>query len=85
VKNAENIYTGLLWHRFGLAVSVSGVANERNFEKKLFSLKIDAKREEWFRVKTTAAIPDRGAGIEVFGWEKWNSRIIEVLEIVRSP
>ncbi|HEY7164250.1 MAG TPA: hypothetical protein VIB79_06785 [Candidatus Binatia bacterium] len=81
VKNAEDLYLSLLWHRFGLAVLISGVANERNSEKNLFSLKTTETREEWFRLKDSQSLPVRGARVEIFGWQKWNSRIVEVLEI----
>ena len=41
------------------------------------------KREQWCRFRTPATnkLPEIGAIVELFGWEKWNTHVVEVLDL----
>jgi hypothetical protein len=83
VKNAEEVYFSLLWHRFGIAVLLSGTVKENDLTKGFFCLVVDDKREQWCRLRRSSAndLPAVGTNLEIFGWEKWNTHVIEVLEL----
>jgi Family of unknown function (DUF6062) len=83
LKNAEDLYLSLLWHKFGIAVSLAGVIQENDFERGLFSVKVDGKSEQWCRFKDprNTKLPEIGANVELFGWQKWNTQVVEVLEL----
>lgn len=83
LKNAEELYLSLLWRRFGVAVVLSGSIKETDKEKKLFSLIVEGRRQQWCRFKgaDTNELPEVGTPVEVFAWEKWNSHILEALEL----
>ena len=86
LKNPEDFYLSLLWRRFGIAVSLSGWIKETDTKSKLFCLVTEGQREQWCRFKDADArnLPEVGANIEIFGWEKWNSRVVEVLDCTES-
>lgn len=44
---------------------------------------VDGGREQWCRFRHSAAnkLPEVGAKVELFGWDKWNTHVIEVLEL----
>ena len=72
----------LLWHRFGLAVSIAGEVKECDLAEHLFCLRIDARRDQWCRLRSeNRRLPDVGGRIEAFGWEKWNTRILDILDV----
>jgi glycosyltransferase involved in cell wall biosynthesis len=83
LKNAEDFSLTMLWHKFGHAVSFHGVVTRRDCAKGLFCFAINGKREQWCRFKDSGArnIPAVRANVEIFGWEKWNTQIVEVLEL----
>jgi Family of unknown function (DUF6062) len=82
LKNARDVYLALLWHRFGIAVLATGRVKEIDEKRGLFCV-TNGTREQWcrFRDAATSKLPDIGATVEFFGWEKWNTRIVEVLEL----
>jgi len=79
LKHAEDLYFSLLWRRFGHAVLLSGLVKGVDIKSSLFCLAVEGKREYWCRFKDEA--PRAGAEIQLFGWEKWNSRILDVLDV----
>jgi hypothetical protein len=81
LKDAEDFYLSLLWHRFGIAVLISGLVKANDPKEGLFCLSVDGNREQWCRLKEPTAnkLPEVGVRVEVFGWEKWNAHIIEAL------
>lgn len=83
LKNPEELYLSLLWRRFGIAVLFSGLITDHDVPRKLFSLTIEGKREQWCRLKDglKMEVPPVGAKVEVFAWERWAIQILEVLEI----
>ena len=83
LKNAEDLSLTMLWHKFGHAVLLHGYVTRRDCAKGLFCLAINGKSEQWCRFKDSVAgnIPAVGANVEIFGWEKWNTRIIESLDL----
>lgn len=83
LKNAEDLSLTMLWHKFGTAVSLRGIVIHHDCAGELFSLVIHGRTEQWCRFKNSAAnkIPDLGAQVEIFGWEKWSTHIIEVLDL----
>ena len=83
LKEAEDFYLSLLWHRFGIAVLFSGLVEANDPKQGLFCLTVEGKREQWCRLKEQAAnkFPKVGGRVEVFGWEKWNAHIVEALEV----
>ena len=84
LKNAEDLSLTMIWHKFGNAVSLHGVVNQRNCAKKLFCVVTEGKSEQWCRYREPAAnkMPGVGANVEIFGWEKWYTGIIEVLQLI---
>ncbi len=83
LKNSEDLYLRLLWCRFGIAVLLSGWVKENDERSGLFCLAVDSRREQWCRFEDSAAnkLPEVGAMVELFGWDKWHSRVVEVLEL----
>jgi hypothetical protein len=82
-NDAEDLYYKLRWSRFGHAVLLVGVVQERNANSGLFRLAANG-REDWCRLKDgklTNLLLEEGKMIEVFGWEKWVSHILEILEV----
>lgn len=83
LKNSEDLYLSLLWHKFGIAVLVSGLVKEIDAKSRLFCLTVNGKSEQWCRFRDPAAskLPEVGANVELFGWEKWNTHVLEVLNV----
>jgi hypothetical protein len=83
LKNPESLYLRLLWCRFGIAVLLSGRVKEKVEESGLFCVTVDGRREQWCRFRDSAAnkLPEVGAKVELFGWDKWNTPVVEVLEL----
>jgi hypothetical protein len=73
------------WQKFGYAVSLHGVVNRRDSASGLLCVAINGTREQWCRFgdSVTDDIPEVGANVEIFGWEKWNTRVIEILDLRR--
>jgi hypothetical protein len=85
LKNAADLSLTMMWRKFGHAVSLRGVVNKRDCAKGIFCLVADGKREQWCRSAHAPAnhMPIVGTNVEIFGWEKWYTGIIEVLELDR--
>jgi hypothetical protein len=83
LKNAEDLYLGLLWHKFGIAVSLVGEVLDHDVERNLFCIRLNGKRAQWCRFQDpkTTQLPEIGANVELFGWQKWNTQVVEVLEL----
>jgi hypothetical protein len=83
LKKPEDLYLRLLWCRFGSAILLSGCVKEKAEKSGLFCLTVDGGREQWCRVKDSVAnkLSEVGAKVELFGWDKWNTRVLEVLEL----
>jgi len=83
LKNPQDLYLSLLWHKFGIAVLLTGCVKETDAKNKLFCIAVKGKREQWcrFRDSVTKKIPRVGINVEIFGWDKWNTPIVEVLEL----
>jgi hypothetical protein len=86
LKDPESLYFRLLWCRFGHAVLLSGLIRETDVEKSLFRLEVEG-RDVWCRLKstTTTEIPLVGSRVRVFSWEKWVTRILDVIELELVP
>jgi hypothetical protein len=84
LKNAEDLSLTMIWHKFGIAVSLHGVVNQWDCAKELFCVVTEGRREQWCRFRDPAVkqIPEVGAYVELFGWDKWNTRVIEVLDVI---
>ncbi len=80
-KDAENLYYRLLWCRIGHAVLLSGFVKETDVEESLFCLIVEGK-DVWCRLRSprTTGIPDVGVRVHVFCWEKWVTRILDVIQ-----
>lgn len=83
LKNPEDLYLSLLWHRFGNAVVIAGLVKEKDEDSDLYCLLVDGKRERWFRLKNpnTTNLPKVGAMVELFAWERWGIQLLEVLDL----
>jgi hypothetical protein len=83
LKNPEDLYLSLLWHRFGIAVLFSGLVKAVDPKRGLFCLTIDNRREQWCRFKDPTAhqLPAVGAKVEIFGWQKWSAGMLEILHV----
>jgi hypothetical protein len=83
LKNPEDLYLRLLWCRFGIAVLLSGSVKEKTEKSGFFCLTVDGRREQWCRFRDSAAnkLPKVGAKVELFAWDKWNTHVLEVLEL----
>ncbi len=82
LKNPEDLYLSLVWHKFGIAVFISGSVTEIDTTSGLFCV-TNNKREQWcrFRTPTTNKLPEIGTTVKLFGWEKWNTHVVEVLHV----
>ena len=83
--NAPDLYLKLLWRRFGLAVSYEGELKEIDPDTGFFCVGLEDQRELWcrFNQPRSNGLPVAGARVRVFGWIKWNSQIMEVLELAQ--
>ena len=83
--NAPDLYIKLLWRRFGLAVSYEGELKEIYPDIGFFCIGLEEQRELWCRVSRPRSngLPAAGARVQLFGWIKWNSHIMEVLELAQ--
>ncbi len=83
--NAPDLYIKLLWRRFGLAVSYEGELKEIDPGTGFFCVGLEEERELWcrFTQPRSNGLPVAGARVRVFGWIKWNSQIMEVLELAQ--
>ena len=81
--NAPELYIKLLWRRFGLAVSYEGQLKEIYPDTGFFCLELEEQRELWCRFSPSPSngLPAAGIRVQLFGWIKWNSHIMEVLEL----
>jgi hypothetical protein len=73
----------LLWRRFGLAVSYEGELKKIHLGTGFFCVGLEEQRELWCRLSQPRrdGLPAAGARVQLFGWIKWNSQIMEVLEL----
>ena len=81
--NAPDLYIKLLWRRFGLAISYEGELKKVYPDTGFFCVGLEEQRELWCRVSQARSngFPAAGTRVQLFGWIKWNSRIMEVLEL----
>ena len=81
--NAPDLYVKLLWRRFGMAVSYEGELKGIYPDTGFFCVGLEEQRELWcrFSQSSTNDLPAAGARVQLFGWIKWNSHIMEVLEL----
>ena len=81
--NAPDLYIKLLWRRFGLAVSYEGQLKKIHRGTGFFCVGLEEQRELWCRVSQARSngFPATGTRIQLFGWIKWNSQIMEALEL----
>ena len=82
-NDAPDLYIKLLWRRFGLAVSYEGELKEIHPESGFFCVELEEERDLWCRFSEPRSdgLAPVGTRVQVFGWIKWNSQIMEVLEI----
>ena len=83
--NAPDLYIKLLWRRFGLAVSYEGELKKIYPDTGFFCVGLEEQRELWCRVSQARSngFPATGTRVQLFGWIKWNSQIMEVLELAQ--
>jgi len=83
--NAPDLYLKLLWRRFGLAVSYEGELKEIDPDTGFFCVGLEEQRELWCRFSQPRSngLPAAGTRVQLFGWIKWNSHIMEVLELAQ--
>jgi hypothetical protein len=83
--NAPDLYIKLLWRRFGLAVSYEGQLKKIHRGTGFFCVGLEEQREVWCRFSQPRSndLPAAGARVQLFGWIKWNSQIMEVLELAQ--
>ena len=81
--NAPDLYIKLLWRRFGLAVSYEGDLKKIHLGSGFFCVGLEEQRELWCRFSQPRSngLPAEGTRVQLFGWIKWNSQIMEVLEL----
>ena len=81
--NAPDLYIKLLWRRFGLAVCYEGELEKIYPDTGFFCVGLEEKRELWCRISQARSngFPAVGSRVQLFGWIKWNSQIMEVLEL----
>jgi hypothetical protein len=79
--NAPDVYIKLLWRRFGLAVCYEGEL--KKIYTGLFCVGLEEQRELWCRFSQPRSngLAAAGTRVQLFGWIKWNSHIMEVLEL----
>jgi hypothetical protein len=83
--NAPDLYIKLLWRRFGLAVSYEGELKKIYPDTGLFCVGLEEQRELWCRFSQPRSngLTAAGTRVQLFGWIKWNSQIMEVLELAQ--
>jgi hypothetical protein len=81
--NAPDLYVKLLWRRFGLTISYEGELKEIHPESGFFRVGLEEERDLWCRFSEPRSngLPAVGTRVQLFGWIKWNSQIMEVLEL----
>lgn len=81
--NAPDLYVKLLWRRFGLAVSYEGELKQIHPGSGFFCVRLEEQRDLWCRFSEPRSdgVAPVGTRVQVFGWIKWNSQIMEVLEL----
>ena len=86
-KDVDNLYYRLLWSRFGHAVSLCGSVKETDAAENLFCLVLEKQREAWCRLRPGGPhrIPGVGEKVSVFVWEKWFTRILDVIHLELRP
>ncbi|HXG52685.1 MAG TPA: DUF6062 family protein [candidate division Zixibacteria bacterium] len=86
LKDPEGLRLKLLWHKFGIAVLLRGLVKETDSNSGLFCVAVSGRTEQWcrFRAPRTCRAPEVGSEVEIFGWEKWNTRVVEVLKMTRQ-
>ena len=84
-NDAPDLYIKLLWRRFGLAVSYEGELKAIHSESGFFCVGLAEERDLWCRFSEPRSdgLAPVGTRVQVFGWIKWNSQIMEVLEIAQ--
>jgi hypothetical protein len=82
-NDAPDLYIKLLWRRFGLAISYEGELKEIHPASGFFRVGLAEERDLWCRFSEPRSdgLAPVGTRVRVFGWIKWNSQIMEVLEI----
>jgi len=82
-NDAPDLYIKLLWRRFGLAVSYEGELKEIHPASGFFRVGLAEEQDLWCRFSEPRSdgLAPLGTRVQVFGWIKWNSQIMEVLEI----
>lgn len=82
-NDAPDLYIKLLWRRFGLAISYEGELKQIHPESGFFCVGLEEERDLWCRFSEPRSdgLAPVGTRVQVFGWIKWNSQIMEVLEI----
>jgi hypothetical protein len=82
-NDAPNLYIKLLWRRFGLAVSYEGELKAIHPGSGFFCVELEDHRALWCRFSQPRSdgLAPVGTRVRVFGWIKWNSQIMEVLEL----
>jgi hypothetical protein len=83
--NAPDLYIKLLWRRFGLAVSYEGELKKIYPDTGLVCVGLEEQRELWCRFSQPRSngLTAAGTRVQLFGWIKWNSQIMEVLELAQ--
>ena len=83
--NAPHLDIKLLWRRFGLAVSYEGELKGIYPDTGFFCVGLEEQRELWCRFSQPRSngLPAAGTRVQLFGWIKWNSQIMEVLELAQ--
>jgi hypothetical protein len=86
-KGAEDLYYRLLWCRFGHAVLLSGSVKETDAQANLFCITLERERDVWCRLRDgePGRIPGVGRKVVVFGWEKWLTHILDVIQLDCIP
>lgn len=85
-NDAPDLYIKLLWRRFGLAVSYEGELKQIHPGSGFFCVELEEKRDLWcrFSAPRSNGLAPLGTRVQLFGWIKWNSQIMEVLELTAS-
>jgi hypothetical protein len=59
----------------------SGCLLGRLFFSMTSEVRSGGKSAQSFRTPATNKLPEIGAIVELFGWEKWNTHVVEVLDL----
>src|SRR5262249_4555821 len=83
LKNGEDLSLTMVWHKFGLAVSLHGIVRERDCSKARLCITANGQRPQWCRLTNPISkqLPEIGDEVDIFGWVKWYSGFTEVLEL----